>query len=266
MKSSGDPMRRAALVIVFLLALYIGPVILAASSASSSILAEPNMTKDFLPSSFYNTTEQVAYAGNSTWANSRVKDAVYWSIGGTTQYSAYFHFSDVSDAELIGFEYVCYNSLFEATVTLQVYNGSAYITLFTITYGSKWNNGTWFGNIPASDTIQIRLNSVGAGAGAFVDYLALKFIYATWVLVGEAQLSFETPSWHIIATAILTFVIELFTGSLDAFIILLGLIMIPASTLYLVKGGRDEMSSDKFFYFIIVFIIGWALLIGGIMP
>lgn len=54
--------------------------------------------------------------------------------------------------------------------------------------------------------------------------------------------------------------------SLTSFTILLGMVMIPASVLYLVKGGRDEASSDKVFYFLIAFIIGWALIVGGIMP
>jgi len=48
--------------------------------------------------------------------------------------------------------------------------------------------------------------------------------------------------------------------------VLLGLCMVPASGLYLVKGGKEEISGDKVFYFLIAFMIGWALVIGGIMP
>jgi len=48
--------------------------------------------------------------------------------------------------------------------------------------------------------------------------------------------------------------------------ILLGLVMVPASTIYLVYGGRDKLTQDKFFYFLIAFIIGWAFIIGGVMP
>lgn len=47
--------------------------------------------------------------------------------------------------------------------------------------------------------------------------------------------------------------------------VLLGLFMIPASTLYLVKGGKDGMSANKFFYFVVAFMLGWGLLLGGIM-
>ena len=57
-----------------------------------------------------------------------------------------------------------------------------------------------------------------------------------------------------------------FTGSLDAFVILVGLILIPVSVLYLVKGGRDEMSFDKVAIFSVVIFLGIGLFIGGIMP
>jgi len=52
----------------------------------------------------------------------------------------------------------------------------------------------------------------------------------------------------------------------DAFFIFLGLIMIPVSTMYLVKGGRKEMSTDKLFFGLVIFAVGLGLLIGGIMP
>lgn len=71
-----------------------------------------------------------------------------------------------------------------------------------------------------------------------------------WMEVGEAELIFNVP---------------LDETGLDMLLIFLGLIMIPLSTLYLVKGGRSEMSSDKLFYGLIAFAIGWALFLGGIM-
>lgn len=49
-------------------------------------------------------------------------------------------------------------------------------------------------------------------------------------------------------------------------LILGGMIMIPASTMFLVKGGKNELSFDKFFLFLIVFVMGWAFVIGGILP
>jgi len=81
---------------------------------------------------------------------------------------------------------------------------------------------------------------------------------------GEEEDRIPPPAWQEAGTAIIRFEVPIFTGSLDALIIFAGLIMIPASTLYLVKGGKDEMSGEKFFFGLIAFTIGWALVIGGI--
>lgn len=105
-----------------------------------------------------------------------------------------------------------------------------------------------------------------------------KDLYNDWIIVrkfisnepepwafGDEETALP-PDWVDVGTAIISFVVPLFTGSLDALLIFLGLVMIPASTLYLVKGGKDEMSSNKLFYGLIAFIMGWALFLGGIMP
>jgi len=52
---------------------------------------------------------------------------------------------------------------------------------------------------------------------------------------------------------------------MNTFILFLGLCLIPASTLFLVKGGKDDLSQNKVFYFIIMFLIGWGLVIGVII-
>lgn len=53
---------------------------------------------------------------------------------------------------------------------------------------------------------------------------------------------------------------------LNTAFVILGLVMIPASSLYLVRGGKDAMNTDKLFYVLVIFFVGWALLVGGIMP
>jgi len=83
---------------------------------------------------------------------------------------------------------------------------------------------------------------------------------------GEEETNLPPSEWRDAGTAIIMFEVPVFTGSLDALLIFLGLIMIPASTLYFVKGGKEDMSSDKLFYCLLVFVMGWALFLGGIMP
>jgi len=81
---------------------------------------------------------------------------------------------------------------------------------------------------------------------------------------GEEESNLPPLEWVDAGTAIIMFEAPIFAGTLDVLLIFLGLIMIPLSTLYLVKGGRSEMSSDKLFYGLIAFAIGWALFLGGI--
>ena len=97
--------------------------------------------------------------------------------------------------------------------------------------------------------------------------ISLTFFDATgWRYSGMSDIMIRIKSWFLFVTVIIYFTIELFTGSFDAFLILIGLILIPASVLYLAKGGKDEMSFDKVAIFSIVMFLGIGLFVGGIMP
>ena len=142
----------------------------------------------------------------------------------------------------------------------------------TTTQGTPETNyyvGSWTewatetsGDLEAGTLTDIKIRFTGS---ANIDEINFLVRLPEWFIVGSAEMVFDTPEWNIITTVIITFVIELFTGNLDALMILFGLIMIPASTLYLVYGGREKLTKDKGFYFMIAFLIGWALLIGGII-
>ena len=75
---------------------------------------------------------------------------------------------------------------------------------------------------------------------------------------------YEPPSWHEIDEITIYLFVEPLEWGLDVFFLFLGLFLIPASTIYFVKGGKDEMSTDKVFFFLIAFMIGWALFLGGL--
>ena len=74
-----------------------------------------------------------------------------------------------------------------------------------------------------------------------------------WNSINDPAEIIFNVTWHPVATF-----------GYEAILIFLGLIMIPLSTMYLVKGGREELSSDKVFYFLILFMLGWGFFIGGI--
>ncbi len=75
-----------------------------------------------------------------------------------------------------------------------------------------------------------------------------------WKLINDAEVIIHV-GWD-----------PVFQFGYDTFFIFLGLIMIPVSTMYLVRGGRKKMSMDKLFFFLIIFVVGFGLLVGGIMP
>ena len=239
---------KRAVLLAFLLVLYIGPSLFALSYASSATPTEQNMTKDFAPATQY-TTEQVAYAGQDAWQNSKVKDGTTWDVGGTERHTVYFQFPE-SEGQIEGFQYMCFAEIFDHAVTLEVFNGTTNTTLFAFGYGApQWYNGSSYGYIYNSTTIVLNYKSVGIGAGAFMDYLAIKFIYSTWEEIGDAELVFIVP---------------LDETGLNMLLVLLGLIMIPTSTIYAAKGGLKDASTNKLFYVLIIFFLGWGLLLGGI--
>lgn len=81
---------------------------------------------------------------------------------------------------------------------------------------------------------------------------------------GDKEYRFP-PAWHEAGEAEVIFSVAIDETGLDLLLIFLGLCMIPASMLYMAKGGTSEMSTNKFFYGLIIFFLGWGLFIGGIL-
>ena len=76
---------------------------------------------------------------------------------------------------------------------------------------------------------------------------------------------FDMPNWHMFTMEDIAFFIEINQLNITYLLMLGGLIMIPTSTVLLVKGGRSDMSRDKLFLFFLMFLFGWALFLGGIL-
>lgn len=84
-----------------------------------------------------------------------------------------------------------------------------------------------------------------------------------WWDISFGELTIRVKDWAYVVSAVLAFLVDLYTY--EWFFILLGLIMIPVSTLYLARGGKDDLSRDKTFLFLIIFLFGWAFFLGGIL-
>jgi hypothetical protein len=224
--------------------------------------------------------------------------------GGTNQLHATHAADYIADA--IKVEYLGSNSTYNelghsVLLTVQLrssYSPSTAITTgaFSLKYGSiyltlqAWVDGDWnvtdssaiattrtYNSVNGSDTYyginSIDMNSKSAICNWGNDWhvvgiAQIRFDTSDniWHEAGIAQMWFDMPNWHGIAVGILIFWTPFYVPGLEALFILFGLILIPVSTLYLVHGGRDEMDNDKVFFFLILFLVGWALILGGIMP
>ena len=99
-------------------------------------------------------------------------------------------------------------------------------------------------------------------------------IYSDWVAVRrfvEGQPIFDSFGdeennfiWQIVGSAELVFVVAIDETGLNMFLIIFGLVLVPLSSMYLVKGGKSEMSTNKLFFGLIIFLMGWGLFLGGI--
>jgi hypothetical protein len=72
------------------------------------------------------------------------------------------------------------------------------------------------------------------------------------------------PQWNNVSNLSVDIMVDYDLWALNMGLIFLGLFMIPASTIYLAKGGRHAMSTDKVFFALVIFILGCAFFIGGI--
>lgn len=118
-----------------------------------------------------------------------------------------------------------------------------------------------------ADGIYITDGSSSTNIDMRVKYIALMKNLATEPFVdGYGAYGIEEYSGAFTATTTTTPIIIGELWGFNAAFVILGLVMIPASGLYLVKGGRKEANMDKFYYALVAFFIGWALVIGVIMP
>ena len=124
----------------------------------------------------------------------------------------------------------------------------------------------------AAGALKVGMNTWASSTDSIaVDWLFLRAwvssepAHHTW---GEEEI-YSPPEWEEINDVAIIFQVNWspeFQFGYDAFFIFLGLIMIPASTMYLARGGRKEMSRDKLFYGLVTFVLGIGFLIGGILP
>ena len=93
---------------------------------------------------------------------------------------------------------------------------------------------------------------VGEGGGINIDYFQVQLL--------------NEPSWHNINTVALFFSVPFDMTGYNMALVFAGLIMIPVSTMYLAYGVKHDRSSERMFYGLIIFMVGFGLLVSGITP
>lgn len=119
-------------------------------------------------------------------------------------------------------------------------------------------------NVPVNDDMGIYgyINNGDAAPSMWYDWMFIRKCANTEPIVSLVGL------WETVGSAYLYLSVydPIILWGIDGIFILAGLIMLPTSTMYLVKGGRSEMSTKKVYIFLILFFVGLGLLIGGIGP
>jgi hypothetical protein len=137
---------------------------------------------------------------------------------------------------------------------------------FTSSEGCRWNVTTSSG-VPQTDYY------VGAWAGyssetsgdlATGTLTDVRIKFTDSANIAAITFLSPIPQWNQINEVQLIFNIPLDEWALNMFLILLGMILVPASTGYLVYGGKNSFSTDKLLYGLFAFMMGWALIFGGI--
>lgn len=133
---------------------------------------------------------------------------------------------------------------------------------------ASWTNGSVSGSqYSEGSQISIMANSTDADSSAGV---AVVIAHLHNIDAGDwhpytASVDIRMEGWKSYI-AIVGILIMFPEGVIQAWMVFLGLIMIPASSLYLVRGGREKASINKLFFALVIFFMGIGLLVGGIMP
>ena len=136
--------------------------------------------------------------------------------------------------------------------TVDVWNGTDWDNIGELPLFTNWVNFTISGSYAINGLLLVRWLSSDPSTPTLVkvDYASIDFHASSWVEVSEVNIYLHVPfdKW-----------------GLQGLIIILGMIMVPLSTMYLIVGAKHDRRMDRLFYGLVVFFIGWALLIGGII-
>lgn len=156
-------------------------------------------------------------------------------------------------------------------------DGSYYITCWT---GTIFSTNTATFNVWNITTDSDRIDFYAYASG-FTEYgygitrgeLASGTLTGIKILIadgdGSASVSaitfIDDHQWHEAGEAIIYFNVLFDYWAFDTFLIFFGLMLVVASGCYLAYCLKHTMTQDKGFYFLIAFMMGWGLFLGGML-
>ena len=210
-----------------------------------------------------------------TYANTQASDdSYYWlenTIAGAT-YNAWFKLNFSVDTELVFINFTIEYSFLELYATTPTFESGG-ISIY------NFDTSSWFAIYNDVDWHAGDVSRELSGDPAYVDTGGSVWLCVNLTMTGDAggdqygiyvdfaELELGTSlDWNMLSTASLLFEVSFDEWGYNVALVILGLCMIPGSTLYLAYGIKNDRTSDRLFYGLIIFFMGFGLLIAGITP
>jgi hypothetical protein len=233
-----------------------GEIVLNYGSNGEAIYSDDTFIYGRLKGSFYLGDPPTTYGGRmgffDSLTGSKENDTSYWQTSPTSM-SVYTDDEGGTDVDTIGDFGDAYH-LYELCWTSTEVNY----------YIDDALEATHSNYVPDTENHAI-VQAYRAGTTTKADWLFVGLCVATEPTISWGDV--EGFDWNDVEEAILNLLVEdptLVWGH-DVFLVLAGLITIPLSTMYLAV-NRKNMDTDKLLIFLIAFMVGLGLFIGGIMP
>lgn len=160
------------------------------------------------------------------------------------------------------------------------YEGLYKNTTDSLTWNKSTSNGDSYVSFGYDGWSEYSSETTGSLYGGTLTDLHIKFNETANII----DITFESlpPEWHVFNDEGITFMLDLpdwvtcpyvsfyiyipiNQATIDYVLMYVGLLLIPVSTLYLVWGGKEKMSTDKLLIFLLIFFTGVGLLLGGLL-
>jgi hypothetical protein len=133
-------------------------------------------------------------------------------------------------------------------------------------YVGSWSGYTENSNGTFSSGTLTNFKFTMAGNDAWISSMQFLMFQVPigWHPLPDAGFSFQVQDWNAIGEAIFSFMLPIDEAGINMFFVVVGIALLPTSTVYIVYGGRRSLSRDKVFVFLILICLAFGLIAGGV--